>query len=73
MADRLVNLSAAGQGFAEVDVSFHVVGIDLQGFSVMIDGLVDLPTAFERLKATNFRYRPEILDTLLAQHGKRNT
>jgi predicted nucleic acid-binding protein len=31
-------------------------------------GLVDLSTAFERLKATNFRYRPELLDALLAQH-----
>jgi predicted nucleic acid-binding protein len=31
-------------------------------------GLVDLPTAFERLKATNFRYRPAMLDALLAQH-----
>ena len=31
-------------------------------------GLVDLPTAFERLKATNFRYRPELLAALLAQH-----
>jgi predicted nucleic acid-binding protein len=34
-------------------------------------GLVDLPTAFELLKATNFRYRPELLDALLAQYGKR--
>jgi len=31
-------------------------------------GLVDLPTAFERLEATNFRYRPALLDALLAQH-----
>ena len=23
--------------------------------------------------ATNFRYRPEILNALLAEHGKRNT
>jgi predicted nucleic acid-binding protein len=30
--------------------------------------LVDLRTAFERLKATNFRYRPALLDALLAQH-----
>ena len=29
-------------------------------------GLVDLCTAFERLKATNFRYRPALLDALLA-------
>jgi hypothetical protein len=34
-------------------------------------GLVDLPTAFERLEATNFRYRSELLDALLAQHEAR--
>lgn len=33
-------------------------------------GLVDLATALARLKATNFRYRPEILDALLAQHRR---
>jgi predicted nucleic acid-binding protein len=31
-------------------------------------GFVHLPRAFERLKATNFRYRPALLDALLAQH-----
>jgi predicted nucleic acid-binding protein len=35
--------------------------------------LIDLGEAFTRLKATNFRYRPEILDALLAEHGKRHT
>src|SRR6266853_6821821 len=30
-------------------------------------GLIDLAAAFARLKATNFRYRPEIMDALLAQ------
>ena len=34
-------------------------------------GLIELSAAIERLKATNFRYRPEILDALLAQHAKR--
>jgi hypothetical protein len=29
-------------------------------------GLIDLASAVARLKATNFRYRPEILDALLA-------
>jgi predicted nucleic acid-binding protein len=33
-------------------------------------GLIDLARAFERLRATNFRYRPEIMDTLLAQHSE---
>jgi predicted nucleic acid-binding protein len=34
-------------------------------------GLIDLAGAFTRLKATSFRYRPEIMDALLAQHTKR--
>jgi|SRR5271170_7358808 len=34
-------------------------------------GLIDLADAFTRLKATSFRYRPEIIDALLAQHAKR--
>lgn len=35
--------------------------------------LISLSDAFTRLKATNFRCRPEILNALLASHGKRNT
>jgi predicted nucleic acid-binding protein len=35
--------------------------------------LINLTDAFLRLKATNFRYRPEILDALSAQHAKRDT
>jgi predicted nucleic acid-binding protein len=31
-------------------------------------GLINLATAFDRLKETNFRYRPEIMDALLVQH-----
>jgi predicted nucleic acid-binding protein len=34
-------------------------------------GMIDLADAFTRLKATSFRYRPEIMDALLAQHAKR--
>jgi predicted nucleic acid-binding protein len=30
--------------------------------------MIDLTAAFARLKATNFRYRPELMDALLAQH-----
>lgn len=33
-----------------------------------IGGLIDLPTALTRLKATNFRYRPQLLEALLARH-----
>ena len=31
-------------------------------------GLVELEGAFAKLRKTNFRYRPELLDALLAQH-----
>jgi predicted nucleic acid-binding protein len=36
-------------------------------------GLIDLPAAFARLRATNFRYRQELLDTLLTEHAKRGS
>jgi predicted nucleic acid-binding protein len=36
-------------------------------------GLIDLGAAFTRLKATNFRCRPEIMDTLLAQQPEQET
>jgi predicted nucleic acid-binding protein len=35
-------------------------------------GLIDLADAFTRLKATNFRYRPEILDALLALYHEKD-
>ncbi len=35
--------------------------------------LLDLATAFAKLRATNFRYPPEIMDALLAQHRKDKT
>jgi predicted nucleic acid-binding protein len=34
-------------------------------------GLLDLAVTLARLKRTNFRYRPEIMDALLAQHRDR--
>ena len=36
-----------------------------------MSGLIDLPPALARLKATNFRYRPELLEALLARHRER--
>jgi predicted nucleic acid-binding protein len=33
-------------------------------------GLVDLARAFERLRATNFRYRPDVMNAVLAQHSQ---
>jgi len=35
--------------------------------------LLDLATTITRLKATNFRYPPEIMDALLAQHREEKT
>ena len=49
MGDGLVDLSAAGQGHAEVVMGFRVVGLDFQGLLVMGDGLVDLLTAGQTL------------------------
>ena len=45
MGDGLVDLSAAGQGDAEVVVGLGVVGLDFQGLAVLGDGLVDLSAA----------------------------
>lgn len=36
-----------------------------------MSGLVDMPSAVTRLKATNFRYRPELLEMLLTRHRDR--
>jgi predicted nucleic acid-binding protein len=35
--------------------------------------LLKLRDAFARLKTTNFRYPPEVMDALLAQHEEGNT
>jgi predicted nucleic acid-binding protein len=32
--------------------------------------LIDLAVAFSRLKATNFRYRPEMMDALLERSAR---
>jgi predicted nucleic acid-binding protein len=34
-------------------------------------GLVDLARVFERLRGTNFRYRPEVMEALLTQHSQK--
>jgi predicted nucleic acid-binding protein len=36
-------------------------------------GLIDITTAVFRLKGTNFRYRPELLDALVARHPRNRT
>ena len=35
-------------------------------------GMLDFPSALERLKETNFHYRQQFLDDLLKQYGERN-
>jgi predicted nucleic acid-binding protein len=63
MDDRSGVAVARQQGFT---VTGTLGVLDLAGRR----GLIDLRAAFARLKTTNFRYRPEIMDGLLAQHGK---
>jgi predicted nucleic acid-binding protein len=36
-------------------------------------GLIDLADVFARLKSTNFRYPPAVMDSLLARHRKNET
>jgi predicted nucleic acid-binding protein len=48
-------------------------GLNVTGTLGVLDlaarrGLIDLATAFAKLRGTNFRYPPEIMDALLAQH-----
>jgi predicted nucleic acid-binding protein len=52
-------------------------GLETTGTLGLLDraarhGLIDLAASLGRLKATNFRYRPEMLDALLAQHRERS-
>jgi predicted nucleic acid-binding protein len=66
MDDRAATAFALQQGFAVTGT----LGVLVRAAR---HDLIDLGDALTRLKATNFDYRPEILDTLLAQHRKRNT
>jgi predicted nucleic acid-binding protein len=58
MDDRAGAVAARANG---LNVTGTLGELDLAARS----GLVDLDTAFERLKATNFRYRPAMLDDML--------
>jgi predicted nucleic acid-binding protein len=79
----LVLACALGADLVLMDDRAGVAVARQQGFAVtgtlgVLDlaarhGLIDLGAAFARLKATNLRYRPEIMDALLlAQHSKRD-
>jgi predicted nucleic acid-binding protein len=62
MDDRVAVAVARAQGLAVVGT----IGIvDLAGRRK----LIDIVNAVERLKTTNFRYRPNLLDALLTGHG----
>jgi len=61
MDDRAAVRVAREQGFA-VTGTLGILDLAAQR------GLVQHHTAIEALKATNFRYRPEIMDALLARH-----
>jgi predicted nucleic acid-binding protein len=56
--------AARGRGFA-VTGTLGILSLSARR------GLIDLAAAVTRLKATNFRYRPEILDALLAAHSSK--
>jgi predicted nucleic acid-binding protein len=52
-------------------------GLEVTGTLGLLDraaqrGLIDLPTAFAALKATNFHVPQELLDALLARHRRGN-
>jgi len=66
MDDRAAVAVAHEQGFA---VTGTLGILDLAARR----GLLDLGAAFARLKATNFRCRPEIMDALLAQRPEPKT
>ena len=52
-------------------------GFEVTGTICVLDlaarrGLIDLTQAFTRLKATNFRYPPEMMDDVLRQRKKKH-
>ncbi|MDR7038355.1 putative nucleic acid-binding protein [Methylobacterium sp. BE186] len=69
-ADLIIMDDRAGVAAARAE-GFAVVGtlglIELAGGR----GLMDLPEAVARLRATHFRCRPELLDALLTRHRQR--
>jgi predicted nucleic acid-binding protein len=65
MDDRAGVAVARRQGFT---VTGTLGVLDLAGRR----GFIDLGAAFIRHKRTNFRYRPEIMEALLARHSERD-
>jgi predicted nucleic acid-binding protein len=57
-------------------VAAHREGLAVVGTLGLLDqaaarGLIDIAAVVARLKQTNFRYRPELLDALLTQHREK--
>ena len=69
-ADLLLMDDRKGMRFAQGE-GFKVIGtlgiLDLAARR----GLVDLARSFDRLKVTNFRYSPQMLERMLAEHRMR--
>jgi predicted nucleic acid-binding protein len=63
MDDRAGSIAARARGLE----TLGTIGILARGAR---HDLVDLAEMFDRLKRTNFRYQPEMLDALLARHRK---
>jgi predicted nucleic acid-binding protein len=63
MDDRAGSVAARARGLE----TLGTIGILARGAR---HDLVDLAEMFDRLKRTNFRYQPEMLDALLARHRK---
>jgi predicted nucleic acid-binding protein len=64
MDDREGVAAARGKGFA-VTGTLGVLDLATRR------GIIDLDAAVTRLRATNFRYRPEMLNALLARHERK--
>ena len=62
MDDRAGVAAALAQGF-EVTGTLGVL------VRATAQGLIDLPTAFGRLRTTHFRCRPELMDGLLSRYA----
>lgn len=66
MDDRTGVAAARAQGL-EVTGTLGVLEL------AAISGLIELPSALTRLKSTNFRYRPRLLEALLGRHRERRS
>ena len=66
MDDRAGVAAARAQGLSVIGT----LGVLVRGAR---RGMVELEATFTRLRGTNFRYSPELLETLLARHSERGS